>query len=152
MKTIRLRVDQAVIADDPNHIGPGQHGGNVGVETGDKLGWLCMNSGHKFLVRFYRFGTSDGIWPFVEPADLTTTDPTIEYLRVESTSVKTTTLNTTETLKYEVKVERGPTGAVPLDPTIIIRSKNLQRDIVAVGVTAAVLGAVVGALLVAWWT
>lgn len=146
MTTIGLKIDMAVIAFDPNGSGPGQHGGNVGVDSGDTIGWKCANNGHSFLVRFFRFGTTDGIWPFEEPADETEANPTVEYLRVESTTVKTRTLNTGETLKYEVKVERGP-NAVPLDPTIIIRPKNslLSRELF--GVICAVLGAVVGAVL-----
>lgn len=156
MTTIGLKIDRAVIAYDPHGSGPGQHGGNVGVESGDTVGWQCANNGHSFLVRFYRFGTTEGIWPFEGDADLIEADPdpekpVIEYLRVESTTVKTKRLNTEETLKYEVKVERGP-DAVPLDPTIIIRSKNLAQHSVIFGVTCAVLGAVAGALLTALWT
>jgi len=147
MKAIGLKIDKAVIAYDPNGSGPGQHGGNVDVKSGDTLAWQCENNGHSFLVRFYRFGTTESIWPFAEPAEHSDADPTIDYLRVESTTPKTRTVNTGETLKYEVKVERGPT-AVPLDPTIIIRPG--LRSIVAAGLPWAVAGAAVGAAVTAF--
>lgn len=151
MKTIGLKVGRAVIAYDPDYSGPGQHGGNVGVEQGDTLGWKCENNGHAFLVRFYRFGTTDGIWPFEEEADVV--EGGIKYLEVRSTTVTTKTLNTEETLKYEVKLVRpNEANVAPLDPTIIIRSKNLAKHSVLFGVTCAVIGAIAGALLTALWT
>lgn len=154
MATIELSTkqvnDRIVVAYDPQADKASRKGGDVETTTGDTLGWQCANESQSFLVRFYRFDTDADIWPFSQAPDKSGTGPNpIRYLRVNSKNTRWVNVTSTFTMKYAVEVEAGP-AAEPLDPMIIIRQTQVAALDVPLGVTCAVLGAVVGALLTAW--
>lgn len=156
MATIELNTQlvesRIVIAYDASSGSSSNEGGNVEATSGDTIGWQCADVDQSFLVRFYRFDTGGNVWPFSQQPDKSSggNNP-VRYLRVNSKTVKNRTVTSTRNVKYVVEVESGP-AALPLDPMIIIRSKNFLKDSVLFGVTCAVVGAFLGALLVTWWT
>lgn len=156
MATIELDTkkvkDRAVIAYDPSSDKRSRKGGDVEATTGDTLGWQCAHEGQSFLVRFFRFDTGTNTWPFSQNPDKE--DPGVDpvrYLRVNSKVTKWVNVASPVMVKYEVQVESGP-AAEPLDPMIIIRPARIATDLVPVGVTCAVLGAIAGAVLIRLWS
>lgn len=98
-------------------------GGNVLVAGSTRVAWRADGEVAAFRVTFYDLASGDAIWPFDEKPD--GTDARGPFLRVTSDGVTRLLLSSAPSeIKYDVVVDEARDDVDPLDPVIIIRTRN----------------------------
>lgn len=154
MTTITLKIGHKKVRQVQAHTKQAGDGGNAVLPVQGKIEWKTSgNDVYRVIFKDLNdSATNKWIFPFVGIDDGvfgSNNAPSLEVTGAGKTRVLRA--DAPANIKYEVYSTSEP-SADPLDPVIIIRQKNLARESVALGVTCAVLGAVAGALLTAWWT
>lgn len=149
MGTITIKT--IAVAGAPTKIevtqAPGGKDGNLPVNRRASIAWRASSAGEVFRVYFFNLESpGNAFWPF-EVTNNSGPDgydaQNRPYLQVDN-SAKPRQLKASapQAIKYLIEAVY-PAGVDPLDPVIIIRPAKSPN--VALGVTCAVLGAIVGA-------